>query len=263
MWRLEENDGPADAPQPVEPLCFCLLTELVESPETRTSRSASLTRPEPRAPRLGPGIGSTRMPAAIAARISSAARVGNGRRSGVRHQRDAVAALRGARSATADFAASLCSCRLVVGVVMAWRASRWAVRRVSSAAMSGDLAQDAQRPHRDVFEVADRRGDHEQRAGHVRGGVYCTIGGSVLVDPARPVQPGLMRRNDDCFRTPSAFRRRSARLPPRDASDARDARWRAHARRPARGRQPARRSTAKRTRSPATCGGSTKSTATR
>ena len=42
----------------------------------------------------------------------------------------------------------------------------------------GDLAQHAQRPHRDVFEVADRRGDHEQGARHVSGGVYCTIGGS-------------------------------------------------------------------------------------
>src|SRR3989441_4396724 len=42
----------------------------------------------------------------------------------------------------------------------------------------GDLAQHAQRPHRDVFEVADRRGDHEQGARHVSGAVYCTIGGS-------------------------------------------------------------------------------------
>ena len=41
-----------------------------------------------------------------------------------------------------------------------------------------DLAQHAERPHRDVFEVADRRGDHEQGAGHLSGGVYCTIGGS-------------------------------------------------------------------------------------
>ena len=40
------------------------------------------------------------------------------------------------------------------------------MRRVSSAAISDDLAQHAQRPRRDVLEVADGRGDHEQRAGH-------------------------------------------------------------------------------------------------
>ena len=34
-----------------------------------------------------------------------------------------------------------------------------------------NLAQDAQRPHRNVFEVADGCGDHEQRAAHVKGRV--------------------------------------------------------------------------------------------
>ena len=40
---------------------------------------------------------------------------------------------------------------------------------MSSAAISVDFPQNAKRPGRDVFEVADRRGDHEQRAGHENG----------------------------------------------------------------------------------------------
>ena len=42
------------------------------------------------------------------------------------------------------------------------------VRRVSSAATHDGFAQDAQRPQRDVLEVADRRRDDEQ--GARRGG---------------------------------------------------------------------------------------------
>ena len=115
-----------------------------------------------------------------------------------------------------------------------WRGNRVARQQVSGPPRilggdDGNLAQDSQGAHGDVFEVADRRGDHEQRPGHVKRCVYCTIDGSVLVEPARPVKPGHMRRNDDCFRAPVPFRRRSALISARDASHARDAGRRAHA----------------------------------
>ena len=48
----------------------------------------------------------------------------------------------------------------------------------------GHLTKDAQRPKRDVLEVADRGRDHVQRAGHrVRSVGYCTIARCAL--PAR------------------------------------------------------------------------------
>ena len=56
------------------------------------------------------------------------------------------------------------------------------------------LAQHSQRAHGDVLEVADRRGDHEQRAGHVGGRVYCTIGGSAVVGPSSSGNPAHDKR---------------------------------------------------------------------
>ena len=125
------------------------------------------------------------------------------------------------------------------------------MRRVSSAAMTATSRSTRSARSGDVFEVADRRGDHEQRAGHWKGAIYCTIGGSVPLDRS-PGRPDTLESHD-CFRTASSLRRRSARVPARDASDARDARRRAHARRSARGLQPARRSRPRSTRSRAIC----------
>ena len=84
---------------------------------------------------FGPGIGSTRIPASIAARISASpgsetvgvpASDTSATSSPARIRETRVGALRD----------SLWACRLVVGVRIACRASKWAVRRVSSAAIT-------------------------------------------------------------------------------------------------------------------------------
>src|SRR5262249_59407823 len=62
----------------------------------------------------------------------------------------------------------------------------------------GDLAEYPQRPQRDVFEVADRRGDHEQRAGHWRETGYCTIGGSRRPGGRPPRRPPGVERKSPC-----------------------------------------------------------------
>ena len=48
-----------------------------------------------------------------------------------------------------------------------------------------DFAQHPQRPHGDVFEVADRRGDHEQRAGHVSGAFIVPLADRVVTELVR------------------------------------------------------------------------------
>jgi len=84
---------------------------------------------------LGPGTGSTRTPASMAARISNPP--GSETVGVPASDTSAMLSPRCRRSTSAfAFPASLCSCRLVVGVEIAWRASRCAVRRVSSAAMT-------------------------------------------------------------------------------------------------------------------------------
>ena len=50
----------------------------------------------------------------------------------------------------------------MVRVAIPWRSSSRRVRRVSSAAMSGTVAEDLERAQRDVGQVADRRRDDVQ-----------------------------------------------------------------------------------------------------
>ena len=84
---------------------------------------------------LGPGMGSTRIPASIAARTR---RPPGSETVGVpASDTSATSSPRCSRSTSAAaFLDSLCSCRLVVGVAIAWRARSCAVRRVSSAAIT-------------------------------------------------------------------------------------------------------------------------------
>ena len=102
--------------------------------KARKGAASKAATPKAASTALAPGMGSTRIPASMAARISwppGSETVGV-----PASETSATLSPRCSRSTSeADFPASLCSCRLVVGVAIACRARRWPVRRVSSAAM--------------------------------------------------------------------------------------------------------------------------------
>ena len=96
-----------------------------------------------------------------------APRIGDRRRARVRNDGDAVAGQQAADERRRFL--------ILIVLVQARRRGDNGIAReqVRGAAriLSGDerdLAQHPQRPESDVFEVADWRGDHEQRAGHER-----------------------------------------------------------------------------------------------
>ena len=138
------------------------------------------------------------------------------------------------RQAPATSAASLCSCRLVVGVVN--RVARQQMRRPPRV-----FGGDQRRPR------AARAAPERVMSSRLPIGVATTNSVPGMIErgllyhwrivtaAARPRAPDHCCRSHARFRTTSALRRRPARVPARDASDARHARRRARPRRSARG----------------------------
>ncbi len=108
------------------------------------------------------------------------ARVRNARRPGVRDKSNRLAALQPRQDLRHPRP------RVVLVEAQRWRRNRVMREQTGRAPriLRGHdvgLPEDAQRPERDVLEVADGRGDHEQGTGH-RAGVYCTIQRCALPD---------------------------------------------------------------------------------